>query len=215
MNTHPSPSSGGIELYPLWLRVWHWCNAISFLMLILTGVSLHFAGAAIPLIPFNTARILHNIFGIFMTLAYLVYALATVSGRNGIHYRPRWEGLLGRLLCQARFYGVGIFRDEPHPFPSTARCKFNPLQQITYLGVMFAGVPLLIVSGLMFFWPELAPAQFLGMDGLWVVAVSHYLFGLLLTAFMLGHIYLATAGETLLGEFRKMIFGARVEEEKQ
>lgn len=213
MNTHTQHPQG-TELYPLWLRLWHWSNAFSFVMLIMSGVSLHLAGSDFPLIPFDTARILHNIFGIFMTLAYLAYAVTTLLGNNGIHYRLRLEGLLERLLRQALFYGVGIFRGAPHPFPATARCKFNPLQQVTYLGVMFAGVPLLILSGLLFFWPEWAPERFLGMDGLWVVGVAHTLFGLLLTAFMMGHIYLATAGETLLGEFRKMIFGERIEEDK-
>ncbi|MEO5350275.1 MAG: cytochrome b/b6 domain-containing protein [Magnetococcus sp. YQC-3] len=208
------PRSGeGVELYPVWLRIWHWSNALSFIILIVSGVSLHFAGSTVPLLPFNTARVLHNVFGLLLTFAYGVYALATLFGRNGIHYRPRLAGLPGRLLRQAMFYGVGIFRGEPHPFPATARCKFNPLQQVTYLGVMFVFVPLLILSGLLFFFPEWAPEQFLEMDGLWVVGVAHFLLGLLLTAFMLGHLYLATAGETLLGEFRKMIFGARAGEE--
>ncbi|MEO5364108.1 MAG: cytochrome b/b6 domain-containing protein [Magnetococcus sp. DMHC-8] len=210
---HPAPPADGIELYPVWLRIWHWSNAGSFLMLIATGISLHFAGADVPLMPFDISLILHNIFGVFLTFAYLLFALTTLLGRNGSHYRPSWPGLIGRLLRQARFYGVGIFRGEPHPFPATARCKFNPLQQVTYLGVMFGGMPMLILSGLLFFWPELAPEQLLGMDGLWVVGTAHHLFGLLLTAFMMGHVYLATAGETVLGEFRKMIFGARAGEE--
>ena len=214
MNTttrHPPVQHGpGVELYPVWLRIWHWSNAFSFLILIATGVSLHFAGSSALLLPFDTARILHNIFGIFLTFAYILYVLITLLGKNGIHYRPKWQGLLSRLLRQAQFYSVGIFRGEPHPFPATARCKFNPLQQITYLGVMFVGLPLLILSGLLFFFPELAPEQFLGMNGLWVVGVMHYLFGLFLTAFLMGHLYLATAGETLFGEFRKMVFGEQI-----
>jgi thiosulfate reductase cytochrome b subunit len=216
MNTHShSVTATGrtVQLYPLWLRIWHWSNAVSFLMLIVSGASLHFAGSAWPLLPFDTARILHNLFGILLTVAYSGYLLATLRGRNGIHYRPQWQGLLGRLWQQAHFYGVGIFRGAPHPFPATARCKFNPLQQVTYLSVMFGGMPLLIVSGLLFFFPELAPERLLGMDGLWAVGIAHYVLGLFLTAFMLGHIYLATAGETLTGEFGKMIFGAKAGEE--
>ncbi|MEO5341703.1 MAG: cytochrome b/b6 domain-containing protein [Magnetococcus sp. MYC-9] len=212
MNT-TSPQSTtaqpGVQLYPLWLRLWHWSNALSFLMLIASGASLHFAGSEAPLIPFDTARVLHNVFGIFLAVAYGAFVLATLLGSNGRHYRPRLRGLPGRLLRQAMFYGVGIFRGEPHPFPATAQSKFNPLQQVTYLGVMFGGLPLLILSGLLFFFPDLTPAQFWEMDGLWVVGVAHTLLGVLLTAFMLGHIYLATAGETVLGEFRKMVFGAR------
>ncbi|MBF0184317.1 MAG: cytochrome b/b6 domain-containing protein [Magnetococcales bacterium] len=213
-SAHPVASQGhAVQLYPLWLRLWHWTNAFFFLMLIASGASLHFAGSGWPLIPFETARILHNLFGLLLTFAYGGYLLANLFGRNGGHYRPQWPGLPGRLWQQARFYGVGIFRGEPHPFPATVRCKFNPLQQITYLGVMYGGMPVLILSGILFFFPEWAPERFLGMDGLWTVGITHYLLGLFLTAFMLGHIYLATAGETVLGEFRNMIFGAKAGEE--
>ncbi len=213
LHPHAAHSGDGIELYPVWLRIWHWSNAFCFLVLIASGVSLHFAGSGVPLIPFNIARMVHNIFGFILILGYLIFVLTTLLGANGIHYRLRLEGLVGRLLRQAMFYGGGIFRGEPHPFPPTARSKFNPLQQVTYLAVMGAGVPLLILSGLLFFFPELAPERFLGMDGLWVVGVAHYLLGLFLIAFMLGHLYLATAGETVLGDFRKMIFGERAGEE--
>ncbi|MBF0162628.1 MAG: thiosulfate reductase cytochrome B subunit [Magnetococcales bacterium] len=210
---HPAHRKNGVELYPVWLRIWHWSNALSFVMLIASGVSLHFAGSDLPLIPFDRARVLHNIFGWLLLCAYLVFVATTLLGSNGVHYRPQWSGWMGRLLRQALFYGVGIFRGEPHPFPATARNKFNPLQQVTYLGVMFVAMPLLILSGLLFFWPQWVPEQLWEMDGLWVVGVVHYLLGVLLVAFMMGHIYLATAGETIWGEFRKMVLGARAEEE--
>lgn len=203
-----------VELYPVWIRVWHWINALSFVMLIVSGLSLHFAGSSMPLIGFNNARILHNIFGILLSINCVIYLLATLTGNNAKHYKPQWKGLINRLNRQALFYGIGIFRDEPHPFPATIHCKFNPLQQMTYLGVMFIAMPLLILSGVLFFFPEVAPERFLGFDGVWLVGVSHYLIGLFLTTFMIGHIYLATAGETLFGEFKKMIVGSKCSEEK-
>ncbi|MBF0379937.1 MAG: cytochrome b/b6 domain-containing protein, partial [Magnetococcales bacterium] len=122
---------------------------------------------------------------------------------NIVHYKMRFAGLLPRLIKQAMFYGVGIFKGEHHPFPSTPHCKFNPLQQVTYIFVMFIAMPGLIITGLLFFFPQLAPEQFLEMDGLWVVGVLHYLIGVFLVTFMIGHIYLATAGERVTSEFKK------------
>ncbi|MBF0294490.1 MAG: cytochrome b/b6 domain-containing protein [Magnetococcales bacterium] len=202
------------ELYPVWIRVWHWCNALSFLALLVTGVSLHFAEPGAPLISFETARVAHNLFGILLGCGWLVFVAGNLWSRNGIHYRPRLHGLLIRLLIQGRFYGVGIFRDEPHPFPATRDAKFNPLQQVTYLMVMYGAMPLLILSGLAFWFDGLTPERVLGMDGLWIAGVVHYLLGLFLTLFLIGHLYLATAGETLLGEFKKMVFGSTLTEEK-
>ncbi|MBF0125602.1 MAG: cytochrome b/b6 domain-containing protein [Magnetococcales bacterium] len=202
------------ELYPVWIRVWHWSNALAFLVLVTTGVSLHFAAPGAPLIPFNTARILHNLFGILLTAGWVGFVVGTLTSGNGRHYRPRFPGLAGRLLTQALFYGVGIFRNAHHPFPATREAKFNPLQQVTYLMVMFAAMPVLILSGLGFFFHDWLPERLLEMDALWVVGVLHYLVGLFLTLFLIGHLYLATAGETLFGEFKKMIFGSTLTEEK-
>ncbi|NGZ06283.1 MAG: cytochrome B [Magnetococcales bacterium] len=203
-----------IELYPLWIRLWHWTNALSFLVLLATGISLHFATPGAMLIPFEIARMLHNVFGLVMTGGWVVFVIGNWWSGNGIHYRPQRTGLIGRLLVQIQFYGVGIFRHDPHPFPAAPQAKFNPLQQLTYLGVMFGAMPVLILSGWGFFWHEWIPERFLEMDGLWVVGVIHYLVALFLTAFLIGHLYLATAGETVFGEFKKMISGSRLTEEQ-
>ena len=202
-----------IELYPLWLRIWHWSNAVSFLMLIVTGISLHFATPGAPLIPFDMARLLHNIFGLLLVVGWMFFVIKNFRSGNSRHYRLQLSGLFGRMKSQALFYGVGIFRGAPHPFPTTSNCKFNPLQQVTYLAVMFGAMPLLIITGLLFLFPEYAPQRFMGMNGLWVVAIIHYVIGLFLTTFMIGHIYLATAGENVLSEFKKMVFGSNLTEE--
>ena len=54
--------------------------------------------------------------------------------------------------------------------------------------------------------PEFAVDVF-DYGGVWLVAILHYTVGFFLFIFMLGHIYLATAGETVSADFRSMIFG--------
>ncbi|MCP4696095.1 MAG: cytochrome b [Gammaproteobacteria bacterium] len=194
-------------LYPLWLRIWHWTNVVLFLALLVTGISLHFAAPGAPLIPFDSSRFIHNVCGVAFSVNYLVYLVWNALSGNWRHYIPQRKRLFGRMLKQTMYYARGIFIGEAHPFPPAAAAKFNPLQQMSYLLVMYAGMPILIGSGFLYLFPEVLPDHFLGMDGLWPVAVIHYLLGLFLAVFMLGHIYLATAGETVFSEFRKMLKG--------
>lgn len=190
--------------YPPWLRLWHWSNAALFLVLAATGLSLHFAAPGGSGIPFDLARGTHNVCGILLTLNYGIFGLGNIVTGNWVHYRPRMAGFLERVWIQTRFYGVGIFRGEPQPFPPEKDSKFNPMQQAAYLGVMLVALPVLMVSGWFYLFPEWLPFQ---EEGMWLAALVHTLFGFLLLAFLIGHVYLATAGETPLAEFRKMLFG--------
>ena len=42
----------------------------------------------------------------------------------------------GTALSQARWYLLGIFKGEPHPYHVSPEHKFNPLQHITYMTPM-------------------------------------------------------------------------------
>ncbi|MCD6375768.1 MAG: cytochrome b/b6 domain-containing protein [Caldisericaceae bacterium] len=48
-----------LYLYPLGLRIWHWTNVTLYIVLILTGISMHYPSPDNPLIPFKTARLIH------------------------------------------------------------------------------------------------------------------------------------------------------------
>ena len=39
-------------LFPAWIRLWHWLNAVLILVLGITGLSLHFADPKLPLVDF-------------------------------------------------------------------------------------------------------------------------------------------------------------------
>ncbi|MBF0177581.1 MAG: cytochrome b/b6 domain-containing protein [Magnetococcales bacterium] len=202
-----------VELYPVWLRVWHGFNAVNFLLLLLSGVVLHFPEVMLNVLSFSVARILHNTCGVLMALGYVFYLSASYVSRNWRHYVPERQGFVPRMMTQIRFYAVGIFQKGEQPFPATARAKFNPLQQVTYLGVMFGLVPVLVVTGVLFLFPEYAPDQILDRGGIWPLALLHQIVATFLTAFLVGHIYLATAGKTVTEEFRKMAFGEKVRDD--
>ena len=132
-----------IYLYPLWLRLWHWSNAFLFFVLIVTGFSLHFAGTTAWLIDFKTAVFFHNVAGFTLGGLYLFFVVASILSGNYKHYIPKLRGLLAAIKRQARFYLYGIFVGEPHPYHATLENRFNPLQQITYLQIMYLLLPLL------------------------------------------------------------------------
>ncbi len=199
-----------LYLYPLWLRIWHWTNAFLYIVLILTGISMHYSSPDNPLIPFKTARLIHNTAGILLVFMYLDFLIGNIFTWNGKHYIPNFRGLFQRIYLQTRFYLFGIFKGEPHPFEADENSKFNPLQQITYITIMFVFMPLLIISGLFLLFPEFAPNKILGMDGLWPMAILHAVVAYFLTLFTIGHIYLGTTGHTVTSNFKSMIEGYHI-----
>jgi len=184
-------------LYPLWIRIWHWTNALLFIILIISGTRLHFA-VGNDFLAFETAILVHNIAGIMLTLAWLVFFIGNFVTENGKHYRLRFKGLIGRLIKQSHYYAIGIFRGDPHPFQVSAELKFNTLQQLSYIGVMYGLMPILIGSGL-FFWGT--------MGNLWLIAITHLVVAYLLVLFMVAHSYIITTGETVFSNLRAMLTG--------
>lgn len=196
-----------VLLYPGWVRAWHWLNAILFLLLIWTGVELHFARPRTAGLGFELSRVVHNVSGILLTFNYLVFVLGNLLTPNGRYYAWSLRGLPGDLVRQIRFYLWGIFRGEPHPFPHTRERKFNPLQKITYATVMYVAVPLMLVSGWVIFFPDKIPEQLFGVSGRVFYALAHTFLGYLLGLFMMVHIYLGTTGSTPLELFKGIVTG--------
>ncbi len=81
------------------------------------------------------------------------------------------------------------------------------MQQIIYWIVMYLLMPLLLLTGLIFTWPDFAPRQVFGMDGLIPVAVLHYLTGLAILLFLFAHIYLGSCGPKVSTHYKMMITG--------
>lgn len=196
-----------IYLLPVWIRVWHWSNALLIITLTITGASLHFADPNLPLVPFALAAQVHNVAGLTLAGLYAFFVVANIVSGNWWQYVPKPGGFLHRCLRQIRFYAWGIFRGEPHPYPPTHEANFNSLQQIVYWFVMYFFMPLLLITGLIFLWPDFAPKSVFGMDGLLPVAILHYVVGLVIVLFMIAHIYLGTTGVTVTSLFRMMITG--------
>lgn len=199
--------TGRVYLLPLWLRLWHWLSAVAMLVLVASGLSLHYAEPGALRIPFDTARLMHVFAGLALAALWVGFVIGNLVGGNGRHYRFGPDFAV-RCRAQIRYYLWDIFKGEDHPFAGTPDQKFNALQQVIYLVVMYGAMPVLMVSGLVFMQPEmLAPARLFGYSGLLTVALIHTTIAFIVTMFALGHIYLATTGRTPTSMIRTMITG--------
>lgn len=202
-------------LYPLWLRIWHWFNVLLFLILILSGISLHYSDSGSLFVPFQIAMSAHNIAGALLTLIYIFYLIYNIFTGNIKYYIPTFKGLIKKIIKQVKFYLMGIFNRDKHPFHQDDKQKFNPMQQLSYIGVMFVLMPIIIVSGWLLMFPEFAPTEFFGMGGIWPMAILHIIVGFFLSLFMFVHIYLGTTGKTVGELYKSMITGWHLSEETE
>lgn len=202
-----------IYLYPVWIRLWHVVNALMFLLLIFTGISLHFSSVDNALMRFDVAVGIHNVCAIIVTVNYGVFVIGNLVTRNGKFYRKWRKNLVVNLWTQFRFYAVGIFKKDKHPFPITEKQKFNPLQKFAYVIVMYFGMPLLILSGLALFFPEMMGANVFGISGLVFYDSLHIIVGFVLSLFLLIHIYTCTLGDKPGTLFKSMVNGYHEEHE--
>ncbi len=192
-------------LYTAYERVWHWLMAVSILTLMGTGLEVHFGGSW-TLLGLPLAVQVHNVVAVVMVVnafLSLFYHLASDAIRQFV---PPKDDLPGRVAAQARYYLQGIFVGQPHP-AKTADRKMNPLQQITYLGLLNVLFPFQVVTGVLIWgasrWLDFASS----IGGLTVVAPLHNLGSWLFLSFFVLHLYLTTTGRTVFSNVSAMIDG--------
>jgi len=202
-----------IYLYPVWIRIWHIINALMFLLLIITGISLHFSSVDHSLIRFDISVGIHNIAALIVTFNYGIFVIGNMVTRNGGYYRKWRKNLMVNLGKQFVFYAVGIFKKEKHPFPITEKQKFNPLQKFAYVIVMYFGMPLLIVSGIALMFPDIITFKVFKVSAMVFYDVLHIIVGFVLSLFLLVHLYTCTLGDKPGTLFKSMINGYHEEHE--
>lgn len=197
-----------IYLYPVWVRIWHWINALLFVLLLLTGLSMHYASASSQfLIPFHTSVMTHNICGIILIINFLFFAFANRFTWNGKYYKISSKNYIRDLWKQVIYYSFGIFKKHPKPFPITKDRKFNPLQQFSYIIAMYVIVPLIIISGLGLLFPDITISKIFGLSGLWLTDLLHQIMGYAIAVFWIIHLYFCTIGKTWTSNFGSMVNG--------
>lgn len=195
-----------LYLYPIWIRIWHLFNALLCLTLIVTGLSIQFSNPS-TVVKFKTAVSIHNIAGIILAISYVVFFLGNLFTSNGAFYVMEVKGFFNRLMAQFHYYTIGLFRNEHPPFPVTPERKFNPLQQFSYVLLMYVFVPIVILTGFGLLYPEVTINSVMGSSGLNLTDLLHITAGFMITIFLLIHIYFCTIGKTPTSNFKSMVNG--------
>jgi len=196
-----------IYFYPIWLRIWHGINALGILILIFTGISMQYSNQKFELINFELAVNLHNIAGILVTANYLLFFIGNILTSNNKYYRLKLKGLIKRLQLQISYYTSGLFNDQPPPFPLSEKRKFNPMQKVSYLIVMYLFVPGLIITGLALLFPETIIENVYSVSGIFMTAILHAALGFLVSIFLIVHLYVASIGKHPLNNFKSILTG--------
>jgi len=196
-------------LYPKWIRAWHVINAVMFIILIVTGLSMQYTDKenASYVMGFAKAVKWHNFAALVLVINYIIFVTCNLLTKNGQYYKIGKKNFLADLGKQLKYYSLGMFKGEKHPFPVTEARKFNPLQKLTYVLSMYIAVPLLIISGIGLLFPEITITVFFGVSGLILTDILHITMGFFLSIFMVIHIYTCTLGAKPTSLFWGMISG--------
>jgi thiosulfate reductase cytochrome b subunit len=195
-----------VLFYTLYERLWHWLQALSALVLILTGFVIAFP-RAFGAFDFGTSVEVHHVAAWVLLVnagLALFYNLASGLFRR---YLPSKQELFPLGVRHARYYVLGIFRGEPHPFDRTPEKRLLPLQKVTYFLILNLLLPLMVVTGLLKLGADSHPEWLNGFGGLPVVASLHRAGAWLFTAFLILHVYMTTTGTTWWSNLQCMLTG--------
>ena len=191
-----------VYLYSRFLRLWHWLQALLVIALLVTGFEVH---GNYALFGFEQAAAYHRIAAwTLMGLWVFAWFWHLTTGE----WKQYIPSPVDRVVAMMRYYGIGIFKGEPHPFHKDRCQRHNPLQRMAYLSLHVLIGPAIWITGLVYiaypYWSEF------GLSGLSLtpVALAHTAAAFLMFAFLIVHLYLAlTTSERPFGYLRGMISG--------
>jgi thiosulfate reductase cytochrome b subunit len=197
-----------LYIHPLPVRIWHWLNALGFLLLIATGVQIRYLDI-FQVLSFRTAVVAHNYIGFALIANYFLWLGFYLFTDKITVYLPEMNAkkYFEDSWRQLKFYGYGIFLGEENPHHPTIYHKFNPLQIMMYQIIMLLFVPILFASGLLL-WDVQQFSTIVNMvGGVRVVATVHVLMFVVFVGFLLMHLYLITLGHSRFAHIKAMITG--------
>jgi len=205
-NPRPKPELKRVYMYDVYERFWHWLQTAAIILLIFTGLVIH-RPDMLGMFNFRYMVWLHNMLALILLVNAAMSLFYHLTSGAIQQFIPRPYGFFDQAILQAKFYLRNIFKGDPHPMEKTKEQKLNPLQQLTYFGLLNVLLPLQIITGALMWgvqqWPVVA-----GMaGGLPWLAPIHTLVAWLFATFIVAHVYLTTTGPTVLTDIKAMITG--------
>jgi thiosulfate reductase cytochrome b subunit len=206
-----------IYVNPLPVRIWHWANAVLFIVLIATGVQIRYLDL-FQLMSFRTSVVVHNWVAFALIANFFVWLLFYLFSPRNMAYHPEFNivKLARASFAQAQYYGWGMFHGEPNPHHIDPYHKFNPLQRTLYQVLMLFLLPLQCATGLLLWDVKRFQPAIDMVGGIRVVDTVHVLVFIFFVFYMFLHPYLATLGHTPTAHIKAMITGyEEVDEEHE
>ncbi|MEW6085384.1 MAG: cytochrome b/b6 domain-containing protein [Chloroflexota bacterium] len=203
-----------VYMYDGYRRFWHWLQTSAIVILLLTGLIIHrpdMFGA----FSFRGVVTIHNVLAVILVVNALLSVFYHIASGKVKEYIPRPYGFFDDAMLQAKYYLVGIFQGEPHPFEKRPNERMNPIQKATYFMILNVLLPLQIISG-MLMWLVQKNSEIAG--GLPLLAPFHSLVAWMFGTFIIVHVYMTTTGATPLEAMRAMVTGyeeVEIHEEKK
>ena len=193
-------------MYTVYERLWHWLQTAVILLLTFTGLIIH-KPEMFGAFSFRYVVQVHNVLAAILVANAVLAVFYNLASGEIRQYLPQPRGFFNQMTVQALFYLRGIFKGEEHPFEKTPERKLNPLQQVTYLGLLNVLLPLQIITGILMWgaqrWPNIS-AQ---LGGLPFLAPFHTMIAWLFSTFIVMHVYLTTTGSTPMANIKAMMMG--------
>lgn len=203
-----------VYITPTPVRIWHWLNALGIVTLCITGLQIRFPEYANIFGTYKAAIKLHNTAGITVSISFFFWIFYYLFvARNLVKlYLPNMDDIKRGIFRQAFFYFFTYFLGQKNPHTSTLDSKFNAIQKLTYMLIMFLLLPLVIISGLLLM--NVAPLRewIIVIGGIKFLVDGHYLLACSFFSFLCVHIYMATLGHTPFAHFKVMWTGWEEEE---
>ena len=203
----PAVQTKPVYMYEVYERFWHWLQTVAIVILLLTGLVIH-RPDLFGSFSFRHIVTIHNVLAALLGINAVISIFWHIISGEIQQYIPHPYGFIDQMVAQAKYYIQGIFRHEPHPFLKSKERKFNPLQMITYVGLLGVLLPLQGLSGIMMWLVQKVPAIQGWFGGLTFLAPFHTMSAWLFAAFVVAHVYLTTtAGHEPLDAIQAMITG--------
>ncbi len=197
-----------LYINPLPVRIWHWINATSCVILVLTGIQIRYVGL-IDLVPFRIAVAVHSWTGLLVVANFFLWLFYYLFSDRISVYHPELNPikLFRGCVRQAIYYGYGMFKGAANPFHLSKYHKFNPLLSLTYQIMMLVLLPIQCVTGILL-WDLTRFSHVVALlGGVRVVDTVHVVIFIVFVFYIPFHAYLATLGRTPLEHFKSMFTG--------
>lgn len=188
-----------VYIYNKYNRFWHWAQALLIIVLAITGMEVH---GSFEVFGYANSVEIHNnaAWALIILIVFTMFWDFTIGEWK--QYIPTLEFMKETI----NYYIVGIFKKAPHPTHKTKYTKFNPLQRMTYLGLKLLIIPVMISTGLLYFYFFSNLNQGTSMNLAWIAQV-HTLGAFILIGFVIIHVYLTSTGHTPTSNIKAMVTG--------